>query len=113
MLGEHMWWSQYLCGTRRVPSTTDELGTAERGYCIGAPHTLWGACVIVVSSFCVAEHLPKYVCSYLTCEVVVDAQGVSSSSVSSTFGRIHWVLFDFAVLKMWSRSAVRIAHPQA
>jgi hypothetical protein len=26
-----------------------------------------------VSSFFVTEHLPKYVCSYLTCEVVVDA----------------------------------------
>jgi hypothetical protein len=61
-----------------------------------------------LSSVFAAEYCLESLCSYLPCEGGMGVQVVSFSSVSSTFGSTHWILFCSPVLQMWSRSAVRI-----
>ena len=64
-MGEQTWWARHCAETPRVPSATDEIGTAGSGYERKHSHMACGsASVIVVRIVVVAEHLPEYVCSY-------------------------------------------------
>src|SRR4030095_14637732 len=74
---------------------------------------MWGFTVLVLSIVFTAEHLPEPLFSYLSCDGGMGLPILSASSVSSTFGRIHWMLFCSPVLQMWSRSAARIEQPHS